>query len=153
MERRSFLQALVAAAAGLSAAKAVASAPVVKTLPAPKKTTTPCTAVTADTTKFEESLHDAKRVVADYLKQCRAISYSAITGIDGSPQRWSITYRHAPDAPLTAMDEYAATVTAGRAPIGVVVTASPVDGHFVDHPEAAYQSFGIEEYQIEVEWM
>ncbi len=57
------------------------------------------------------------------LKDCRAQSIEEDIRVDGF-RRMIVTYRHAPKAPRTVMDQMAGAQTAGLLPVGVTVTQS-----------------------------
>ena len=142
MLRRNFLQALMAAAAGLTVAGRPATAK------------TPRVTVAADTSRFESGISETQRVLAEMLKECRVTSWSRNTLVSGS-ETWTITYYHAPGTSLTSLDEEAAQATKGRAPRSVWVTmtssldASELGGlgrySLAPTPDKAG-------YEIEVEW-
>ena len=143
MLRRNFLQALMAAAAGLTVAGRPASAK------------PPLVTVAADTSRFESGISETQRVLAEMLKECRVTSWSRNTLVSGS-ETWTITYYHAPGTSLTSLDEEAAQATKGRAPRSVWVStitssidASELSGlgrySLAPTPDKAG-------YEIEVEW-
>jgi len=157
MQRRNFIQALVAAASGLTAVGRAASAASSPPLAAPKPTgVTPCIAVTADTTKFERSLDEAQRMVIEMLKDCRAISVSQSVIVSGA-ETWTITYRHAPKASRTNLDDEAARASRGRVPRSVNVSAISSSSDISDIDDFGHYSivptFDRGDYEIEVEWI
>ena len=121
MQRRNFLQALLAAGSALAGAKAVTAA---VALPEPSKATPPKVAVTADTKPLRRSLDDAQRTVMEMLKECRVrklerIDYAVGLGVSS----WFVTYEHSPDAPRTSLDDEAEQIIESRAPVNVSVSS------------------------------
>lgn len=113
MQRRGFLQALVAAAAGLSATKAVVASATPR-LAEPVPLAPPQAAVTANTSGFSSSLSAAQATVAEMIKECRVITYSHSVGVHGSPSRLTVFYRHAPRHPREKLDDTVDAMLADR---------------------------------------
>jgi len=159
MQRRSFLQALMAAAGGLTVAGRAAAAAVAPASPPPaaikSASVTPGIAVTADTKQFERSLDESQRTVIEMLKDCRVTSLEKSVLVSGF-ESWTITYQHAPHAKRTSLDDQADEASRGRAPRSVSVTplASSIDIATLDN-FGYYETMSIDkgDYEIEVEWV
>ena len=121
MQRRNFLQALLAAGSALAGARVVTAA---VALPEPSKSVAPNVAVTADTKPLRRNLDEAQRAVMEMLKECRVrklerTDYAAGLGVSS----WSVTYTHAPDSPRTSLDDEADRVIESCAPVNVSVSS------------------------------
>lgn len=146
MKRRGFLQALLAAGAGLAGARAV-----VRAAPAPAKTTTPQVAITADTKPFRRNLDEAQRTVMEMLKECRVINASRIDTVHGHTS-WTITYTHAPNSPRTHLDDQADLIAADRVPVSVTVTQHEQDVDIIELGGFCKTTITKACHDIEVEW-
>ena len=114
MQRRNFLQALLAAGSALAGAKAVTAA---VALPEPSKAIAP---------KPPRRRHEdeAQRTVMEMLKECRVrklqrIDYAVGLGVSS----WFVTYEHSPDTPRTSLDDEAEQIIESRAPVSVSVSS------------------------------
>lgn len=140
--------------AGRAATAAVAPPPPLAAAPKPASVT-PGIAVTADTKQFERSLDEAQRTVIEMLKDCRVTSLEKSVLVSGC-ETWTITYRHAPNAKRTSLDDQAAQASERRAPRSVSVTplASSIDIAMMDN-FGYYETMSIDkgDYEIEVEWI
>jgi hypothetical protein len=113
MQRRNFLQALLAAGSALAGAKAVTAA-----------VTAPKVAVTANTKPLRRNLDEAQRTVMEMLKECRVrelrqIDYAVGLGVSS----WFVNFIHAPDSPRTSLDDEADRIAESRAPVSVSVSS------------------------------
>jgi hypothetical protein len=113
MQRRNFLQALLAAGSALAGAKAVTAA-----------VTPPKVAVTANTKPLRRNLDEAQWTVMEMLKECRVrelrqIDYAVGFGVSS----WFVNYMHAPDSPRTSLDDEADRIVESRAPVSVSVSS------------------------------
>lgn len=164
MQRRGFLQALMGAAAGLAGAGAGAAAATAAskpaTVPAAAPTpeplvdiplTTQHPGITVDTSGFTGSIADAQATIAEMLKECRVTSVSCTTHAGGA-QVLNVTYRHAPHAARSVLDDEADRYIGGRMkPRSVVVTNSP-DPFGVEPLIYGYTGLERGVCEIEVEW-
>jgi hypothetical protein len=155
MQRRNFLQALVAAASGLTVAGRAAVAASSPPLAAPKPAgVTPRVATT--TAKIERHLDESQRMVIEMLKECRVISVSQSVIVSGA-ETWTVTYRHAPNASRTSLDDEADEASRGRVPRSVNVSAIASSVGIDDPDEFGHYSlipsFDRGDYEIEVEWI
>lgn len=148
MQRRGFLQALLAAGAGLAGARAVVQA---APAAAPAKATTPQVAVTADTKPFRRNLDEAQRTVMEMLKECRVINASRVDTVHGHTS-WTITYTHAPTAPRTYLDDQADLIAADRVPVSVTVTQHEQDVDIIELGGFYKTPVTKAGHDIEVEW-
>jgi hypothetical protein len=154
MQRRGFLQAFVAAAAGLAGGgTSLASAHRPPRIAATK----PQVAVTADTSGFSAGVNEARAMVLEMLKECRAVTYSHASGVYGSPSRLSVTYRHAPRDPRTEVDEAVAAILGERphAIRSANVSSRAQDVDVFDANSLLYGYTGLQELvsEIEVEYI
>ena len=126
MQRRNFLQALLAAGSALAGAKAVTAA---VALPEPSKAIAPKVAVTADTKPLCRSLDEAQRTVMEMLKECRVRRLERFEHVSQQPS-WRVTYEHSPDAPRTSLDDEADEIHETRVPkcVTVMNSADDIDG-------------------------
>lgn len=153
MQRRGFLQALLAAGAGLAGARAAVQA-ASSLPPEPVKTTTPQVAITADTKPLRRNLDEAQRTVMEMLKECRVrklerIDYAVGLGVSS----WVVTYTHAPAAPRTSLDDEADQITESRAPVSVTVSSCEQDMDIVSLGGSFYKTpLTSPTYEIQVEY-
>lgn len=145
MQRRNFLQALMAAAAGLTVAARPATAK-------PPRVT-----IGADTTQFASRLDETQRTLVEMLKECRVTQWSRDTLVSGGAETWTITYHHAPNASRTSLDDEADAASRGRVPRSVIVTHISSSFDISDPDEFGHYglvpSFDKGDYEIEVEWI
>ena len=150
MQRRGFLQALLAAGAALAGTKVAVQA---AALPAPVSTT-PQVAITADTKPLRRSLDDAQRTVMEMLKECRVkelqrIDYAVGLGVSS----WVVTYTHAPASPRTSLDDEADQIVESRAPVSVSVSSCEQDIDIVSLGGSFYKTpLTSPTYEIQVEY-
>jgi len=109
MQRRNFLQALLAAGSALAGAKAV----------------TPHKAIAqkVNAQPLRQNIeNEAQRTVMEMLKECRVLNLEESADIRAASS-WRVTYRHDPDAPRTSLDDEADEIYETRMPVSVMVTS------------------------------
>lgn len=150
MQRRGFLQALLAAGAALAGTKVAVQA---AALPA-SVATTPQVAITADTKPLRRNLDDAQRTVMEMLKECRVkklqrIDYAVGLGVSS----WVVAYTHAPAAPRTSLDDEADQIVESRAPVSVSVSSYDREVDIVSLGGSFYRTpLTRPTYEIQVEY-
>jgi hypothetical protein len=113
MQRRNFLQALLAAGSALAGSRAVAAAV------APPES---AKAIAPNTQPLRRSLGESQRVLMEMLKECRVLKLERSDDI-WAASSWRVTYRHDPDAPRTSLDDEAHQIVEARAPVSVSVSS------------------------------
>jgi len=146
MQRRGFLQALLAAAGGLAAARTATAS-----------LTPPQVAIKADTAPLQKSLTEAQAMVAEMLEECRVTEISRECRVDGLASH-TITYKHAPNATRTPLDSQAREIVAQYSgPSSVTVSHSGDDSLDIseldlDRGWRKYSSPSPSKYEIIVEY-
>jgi hypothetical protein len=145
MQRRNFLQALLAAGSALAGARAVTAA---VALPEPSKAVSPKAAVAANTQPLRQNIEsEAQRTVMEMLKECRVLNLESSVDIRAASS-WRVTYRHDPDAPRTSLDDEAKKIHETRVPVSVMVTSLADDNIDVWNLHDTTK----QTYEIQVEW-
>ena len=118
MQRRNFLQALLAAGSALAGARVVTAA---VALPEPSKAIAP--------KPLRRNLDEAQRTVMEMLKECRVRRLERFEHVSQQPS-WRVTYEHSPDAPRTSLDDEADEIHETRVPkcVTVMNSADDIDG-------------------------
>ena len=144
MQRRNFLQALLAAGSALAGAKAVTAA---VALPEPSEAIAPKTL----RRRHED---DAQRTVMEMLKECRVrklerIDYAVGLGVSS----WAVTYTHAPASPRTSLDDEADQIIESRAPVSVSVSSYEQEVDIISLGGSFYKTpLTSPTYEIQVEY-
>jgi hypothetical protein len=134
MQRRNFLQALLAAGSALAGAKAV----------------TPPKAIAqkVNAQPLRQNIeNEAQRTVMEMLKECRVLNLEESVDIRAASS-WRVTYRHDPDAPRTILDDKADEIYETRMPVRVMVTSVADDNIDVWNLHDTTK----QTYEIQVEW-
>lgn len=140
MQRRNFLQALLAAGSALAGAKTVTAA------------VAPKVAVTANTKPLRRNLDEAQRTVMEMLKECRVLNLEKSVDTRAASS-WRVTYRHGPDAPRTSLDDEADQIIESRAPVRVSVSSYEREVDIVSLGGSFYRTpLTKPTYEIQVEY-
>jgi hypothetical protein len=149
MQRRNFLQALLAAGSALAGARAVTAA---VASPESAKAVAPRVTVAANTQPLRRNLDEAQRTVMEMLKECRVLRLEESVGIRAA-SLWRVTYRHDPDAPRTSLDDEADRIVESRPPVSVLVSSYEREVDIVSLGGSFYKTpLTKPTYEIQVEY-
>lgn len=156
MQRRGFLQAFAAVAAGLAGGGGAIASTLAKTPPSEPLVDIPLAPrgfASVSDSGPAAVLASPQATLLEMLKECRAITKQEVVTTYGC-RLVTLTYRHRPDGPRSELDDEADAIAASMSPRSASVTTGLANVDPFDADSLIYGYGFMEEVcEIEVEWI